>query len=92
MSSADYRLAGSARIRRVGDEAIIVDIDRGLYYSLNESATIMVEGLVAGLSKRDIVSEILAHFGSEDESRIANDIDSLVASLVGEMLLAPLSN
>lgn len=67
-------------LNRVDDEAMVLDTKSGRYYGLNEVATQMLEGLLAGRSQADVVAGIAARYEA-DAARIATDLDRLLADL-----------
>ena len=52
------QLGANVRMRRIGEEAVLVDLDRGLYFSLNESGQIILSVLMEGGEASDAVREL----------------------------------
>lgn len=63
-------------------ESVLVDLDTKRYYQLNETATLIWQGLAKGGSKADIVSRLTAVYAVSDEDAeksVADVIESLKA-------------
>jgi hypothetical protein len=92
--SAARRFGESVRVarrpgvlgRELGDETILLDPDRGTYYSLNEVGSRIWELA----TEAPTVEEILRRLVSEyvvDEATLASDVDALLGRLADEGLV-----
>ena len=72
------QLADGIIINYVDDGAIILDSNNGVYFQLNRSAAIILEGLLSGMLKEEIYQNIFSDTGV-DEREVFKDIESMVA-------------
>lgn len=73
--------------RAVGDEMILLDLESGIYYTLNPVGALVWKGLEARSSFDDLLAAILADFEIDQETA-ASDIQSYVDDLTAQGLLA----
>jgi hypothetical protein len=73
----------------IDGEAIIADLSRGFYYSLDSVGSQVWDALVSGCSQSEIVDVLAAQF-SADRGSIAQGIAGLLERLMQEELLVPL--
>jgi Coenzyme PQQ synthesis protein D (PqqD) len=71
-------------------EATIVDLDSGTYYALNESGSLIWDGLIAG-SETSEVAEALARAYELDADDASRSVDDLVKRLAEANLIAEAS-
>ncbi len=72
--------------RKVGDEAVILDMDSAIYYSIEDPGLRIWELIGEGKSVEAIVGLIIEEYdGREDEVR--KDIDQLVKQLQDEGII-----
>ena len=81
-----YKLNLNVEIQPVGDQLIVLDLSGNTYYSLNESARFMLENLLLGLSRDDVLNATLNQFDAPKD-RIATDLDKLISDLVNNRLI-----
>lgn len=74
------QLADGIIINYVDDGAIILDSNNGVYFQLNRSAAIILEGLLSGMLKEEIYQNIFSDTGV-DEREVFKDIESMVARM-----------
>jgi len=74
-------IAGSNLVWRiVDDEALILDLSSGVYFSLNPVATEIWQGLQAGYTLSQIAAEIAHTYGVADETA-RQDVEQFVEDL-----------
>jgi len=78
--------APSARFRRVGEEAILLNLDSLLYYQLDEVGAFAWERLEAG-EPLDTIADAIAGAFAVDAATARRDLDPLVESLTAAGLL-----
>ena len=84
-----YRVNQPAVIAEViDDEAIVVNLDSGAYYSLRGSACAIWEMLAQQMAVPAVVQSLAQHYTGSPEA-IQSGVDSLVADLLNEQLLVP---
>lgn len=76
-----WRPAASVRFRRVGDEAVLLNLDSMLYYHLDEVGAFIWERLEAG-EPPDQIAEAIARTFAVDAATARRDLDALVEALV----------
>ena len=76
-----YRLSDAVVARSVGDEMLVLDLDSGIYHSLNEVGAVLYRLLADGADRNELVAAVTAEF-EVDEQRAARDVE---AFLVGEV-------
>lgn len=67
--------------RRVGEETILLDVENGRYYTLNEAAATIYEGMVQDRSSAEICRAVLERFSGVDKSAAVQDIREIAAQL-----------
>ena len=88
-ASQSYRINQPAVIAEVIDnEAIIVNLDKGAYYSLRDSACAIWELLAQQLTVPAVVQGLTARFTGAP-AEIQTGVETLLAELLREELLTP---
>ncbi len=85
-----FKRAAHAAFRRIEDEGVVLDLRTSAYYSLNETARAVWEGLDAGLSVEAIAEKLSSEF-DETPAKIEGDVAAIVAQLTKEGLIEPRS-
>jgi hypothetical protein len=71
----------------LGDEAVLLDHERGFYYSLNEVGVTVLNGLVQGSKTYErLLTKVLEEY-EIDEVTASEDLDLLLEELVNEKLI-----
>jgi len=83
-----YKHAPHTAWRRVDDETIILDLNSSVYYSLNDTGSLIWERLEKGAEPESIAAELCAEFSVQPDAA-SRDIAQIVASLHKENLLIP---
>lgn len=65
---------------------VLLDLKSGVYFTLNETATVIMRGILDGKSEEDIVSAIVDDYDCERE-QATSDFREQVAFLISEGLL-----
>jgi len=73
--------------RLVGDEAVLLDLQSGMYFGLDPVGARMWNLLAEGRTLADVASTVAEEYGVE-VGRVQSDILELVATLRGKGLLA----
>ena len=72
--------------RIVGEETVILNLDNGDYYGLNDVGTAVWEMIIAGKTLSEILNK-LKHVYDTEENILQNDIKKLLSDLVKEGLI-----
>jgi hypothetical protein len=72
--------------RKLKDELVLMHLDTGAYYSLNETGVLIWQGLVDERSHEDIVKDISEVFDADHEI-IVQDFERIVNELADQGLL-----
>lgn len=70
----------SVLFRRFGEEAVLLDLDSEMYFSLNETGALMWEHLAAGRAPEEICTAMTDEFDVEAE-QVEADLVVLVEAL-----------
>lgn len=76
--------------RPIGDDLVLLDLDSGLYYSLNETAACIWRGLEQG-QPPNVTAALLQQQYEISDADARRDVTSLVESLLSMNLIAPQS-
>lgn len=76
--------------RRLGEEAVLLQLQKGLYYALNPSAVRIYERLSSGIPGGQAVSELSEEYGVE-RSSLEADVGELLQALLAQDLLEPIA-
>lgn len=52
------RLLGSAKVNKIGNEGIIVDLNRGRYISVNHTAILMIDAMEASTDEDEVLTKL----------------------------------
>ncbi|MGH7279880.1 MAG: PqqD family protein [Polyangiaceae bacterium] len=90
MSSADLRfvVAGDIHVRTFDGDLVILDLDRGDYFGVNEVGARLWTGLVAGRTPREVALELGEEF-DVDASTLLEDLVSLTQDFLARGLVRP---
>jgi len=72
--------------RKLRDELVLMHLDTGAYYSLNETGVIIWQGIVDERSHEDIVNDMSGMFDVDRET-IARDFERIVNELADQGLV-----
>ena len=72
--------------REVGDETVVLNLESGNYFGLNEVGARIWSGLAAGVTPAEIRASIVTEF-AVDQDVIAKDMEELVGKLLTSGLL-----
>lgn len=80
MSNGSVRLRESVVAQVMDGQMVLLDTSGGQYYDLNASGTLMLERLLAGASRDQVVAAVEQKF-QVDGARVASDLDALLVTL-----------
>jgi Coenzyme PQQ synthesis protein D (PqqD) len=83
-----FRTANQVHARRFDDATIVLDLEHGEYFTLNEVGTAIWERLCEGLSLAQVTDHVVETYDVERGTAIG-DVQRLVSELVTAGLLAP---
>lgn len=83
-----FKYAAHTAWRRVENESIVLDLNSSVYYSLNDTASMIWEKLGKGESVEDIAAALADEF-DVTEAEASKDVAKVVAMLRDEKLLVP---
>ncbi|MEE4316381.1 MAG: PqqD family protein [Erythrobacter sp.] len=84
--TARYAPHAQAIESRLGDETVILHLERGTYFGLDVVGTIVWERLQAGDTPEDIAAHVRASFDEVPES-VENDITTFLEALLENQLI-----
>lgn len=85
-SSTRIKMGENALMQKVSDEMVILDSQSGQYYTLNDSATEMLEALTGGANVEQVVTQICANYDVSKQEAQA-DITAMIQTLLDKALL-----
>lgn len=80
MSSPSVRLRESVVAQIMDGQMVLLDTSGGQYFDLNASGTLMLEQLLAGATREQIIAAVEQKFLASGE-RVATDLDALIVTL-----------
>jgi hypothetical protein len=85
-----YRVEeASHAVRQVGDESVVLDLQRSVYFALNRTGGLLWPHLVSGATRNELVSALVAGEAAPlEESQAAKEIDDFLASIEAQGLFA----
>lgn len=86
MTDRPWRAGQSVIAKAVGDETILLDLDRGIYYGLDEVGARIWQLITGGTSAEAVIERVTAEYDVTREEA-ANDIAQLLAELSDRGLL-----
>ena len=88
---SSYKTAGVHIVHQnIAGEVIVVDLEKGSYFSLLESAVFIWEGLVGGCSDEQLLNEMTTLFEAET-SQLERNFNSFIQRLRDEGLIVEIS-
>ena len=72
--------------KKVDDDAVILNIDTGFYFSLDEVGTYIWEKIAEGVPEEAIIASISDQYGVKPEM-VAGDLKGLLKDLIKEELI-----
>jgi hypothetical protein len=81
-----FTQAKGVHARRFDDELVLLDLQAGTYFGLDEIGARIWEGLIAGRAPDEIAKELVETYDTDLQTLHA-DVESLAASLVQHGLL-----
>src|SRR6478609_7910246 len=83
-----YRVDGARSTwRQVGDEGVVLDLNRSLYFGLNRSAGVLWPLMLAGAVHGQLVDALIAAAPEIDRPRAIGEVSSFLAAVDAEGLL-----
>jgi len=83
----DYKLKKGLVSDRIGDKTKIFDGEKSLFYTFNETATFIFTHLKKGLTKKDIIENLIKKYDIGKE-RAEKDFDVLMADLKAKGIIS----
>lgn len=87
-STLRYRSASSVLFRDLGGESVLLDVESGFYFGLDEVGT-RIWTLLEQHREVDPVCRVLAREYEVDEETLVSDVTAFVGTLVQRGLLRP---
>jgi len=72
--------------RIIDNEAVVLNLETGQYYSLNETGTFIWKLLGKGINRDDLINRIAEEF-EIDKRSAANDVKPLLKDLLSEKMI-----
>ena len=85
-----YRVDGTNHaFRQVGDEGVVLDLVRSVYFGLNRTAGLLWPHLLAGATRDDLVAVMTAAEPTLPADQAALEIDGFLRDVESQGLLTP---
>lgn len=91
LNTPSFQVAEDVLYRQVENEAILLHIPDGAYYSLNETSILFWEALEAQKPFAPVIEQILAEY-AVDRSTVLQDLEAFLQELTDLGLIAHASN
>ena len=88
LSSARFRQCDPIMTSQVIDELMMLDLNSGIYHSLNAVGTCIWKSLTDGKCQSEIVGVIVSEFDVPSEAA-SRDVDAFIAQLLALGLVKP---
>ncbi len=85
--SPPFQIPEHVLSRKLEDEIVLLNLDSGEYFGLNDTGTRVWELLVAGRGRSEIVDQLIAEF-EVDRERASGHVAALCKELIAAGLLA----
>lgn len=86
MADPKHKHAPHVAWRRIDQEAVILDLNTSVYYTLNETAAAAWELLGSGTSRQEVIDALTEEFETS-RPQASSDVDELLLYLKRENLL-----
>lgn len=88
MKMSEYYKINSEDItyRIIDNQAVILNLKTGNYYSLNETGTFIWELLNKGINRQDLIDRVIEEFGVDKKIAI-RDVKFLLKDLISEKIV-----
>ena len=81
-------LAADVLVQRVADETVLLNLVSGLYYSLDEVGTVMLELATRLPTSAGVVAALLGEYEDVREATLSADLERLIDKLVAKGLVS----
>ena len=81
-----FSISESISWKNLDSGIVLLDIVDGAYYTLNETATVIMQGVLDGKTEKEIVSLIVQKYDCE-EGQATKDVQEQLSFLISEELL-----
>jgi hypothetical protein len=84
----DFRVRSDVLARRIGDEIVLVNVERDEIFALNSTGARLWELVNDGRTREEAVSQLTVEFDVTHETA-AREADALLATLIRDGLIQP---
>ncbi len=81
-----YEIPTDVICQKIGDSAIIVDLQNEIYFELNATGRFIFEQLAAGKTEAEILNQVVGKFGI-DRLIAQSDMNALIVDLLNHELI-----
>ena len=82
-----YQLASGVSFKDNGDECILINIESGKIFSLNDTGKMMFSHIMEGQPADTVVDKIVEAYNAPDRARVLKDYEALVTHLLNSQLI-----
>jgi Coenzyme PQQ synthesis protein D (PqqD) len=87
MDLQEFRLREGVITKMFGDEMVLLDYERGIYYGLNDVGARMLSLIAEGISLPEVVERLLEEFEVSGPT-LQSDLQTLIGELQAKGLVA----
>ena len=73
-------------VEEIDGECLVLDLDRNVYFGLNDLGRLVWQSLDGSSSVSDVLSTLVEHFPGVGRERLGADLDAFLSSLVDASL------
>lgn len=82
-----YRLADNVTMQQIGEESVLLNLSRGLYYRLDPVGTIMLAGLLQGQEEAQVIESVIGEYDIDTDS-VKRDLHRILDEMRSQGLLS----
>jgi hypothetical protein len=91
MEEVRFKPHDSVVFERVQQELVLLDVDSGTYYGLNEVGARLWDLLARGIDKEEALTKLLDEYNTTRD-QLEHDVDRLIAELQNKRLLVKIDS
>lgn len=85
-NQASYRVRADLVVERIEEQALVLDMSRNVYFSLNPMAVVMFESLKQGQTFEQVCDAVMAQYDVSQEI-VARDLTDFIDALLARELV-----
>jgi hypothetical protein len=83
----NYKINPNLTTRIIEGELVLLNVNKGDFYSLNETGKIIFENIKNNKNKNEIIQELNKNYTISNSDSLENDIDEIITDFINENII-----